>query len=80
MAGAWHAYIGDLSPRASDFCIFRLFFSETEITYCLSHLARRPVWPVLCLLGDVGTAYELFLLRLGSWGLGVCFGIVAAPV
>ena len=51
-----------------------------EITYCLPLSLGVPPWPVLCLLGDAGAAYGLFLRRLGLGVLGVCFGIVAAPV
>ena len=32
VAETWHAYIGDLPPRASSFCIFGLVFLEVETT------------------------------------------------
>ena len=64
------------SPRVLASAAFVSSFFE--ITYYLPLSASS--WAALCLLGDAGAAYGLFLLRLGSWGLGVCFGIVAASV
>ena len=74
-------WLGLRTPTYRRSSLPSFYFLHLSSLHMLSSSFRRPHphWSVLCLLSDAGAAYGLFCLQLGSWDLGICFGIVTAP-